>query len=147
MISFYMINKSKLQLQKNIPESKFHVIRYALSNTEISHRVPSYRLRGNCLVFVGNGANPTNQDAIRWFLDELFAAIVTQTKMLKLKIIGNHTHLAHSCLFYRLHVRCRLGRIYASIRRQLLVTVDRNSRPIKSSWKIYVVIDRLISSF
>lgn len=68
------------------------LVRYALSPREIlstkeilSH--PSEFRNG--LVFVGNGVNPTNIVAIRWFLDFIFAQFLELFPSQKLIIIGN----------------------------------------------------------
>jgi hypothetical protein len=78
--------------------TKFQVVRYALSPSEI---IPDQgkRLRyegggvmdgtkRSQLSFVGNGANPTNKEAMAWFLDKILDMIKEKHQDMKLIIIG-----------------------------------------------------------
>jgi hypothetical protein len=78
--------------------TKFQVVRYALSPSEI---IPDQgkRLRyegggvmdgtkRSQLSFVGNGANPTNKEAMAWFLDKILDMIKAKHHDMKLIIIG-----------------------------------------------------------
>lgn len=40
------------------------------------------------LSFVGNGANPTNKEAMVWFLDSIFHLIKEKQSSIKLIVIG-----------------------------------------------------------
>jgi hypothetical protein len=74
------------------------VVRYALSPTEILSE-EGLRLRGESggtfdgsvrahLSFVGNGANPTNQQALGWFFSEIFPLIAASLPDMRVVIIG-----------------------------------------------------------
>ena len=78
--------------------SKFQVVRYALSPVEILSET-GLRLRGESggtldgsirahLSFVGNGANPTNKQALHWFFSDIFPLIVSKHPDMRVVIIG-----------------------------------------------------------
>ena len=71
--------------------NKFSIVKYALSNENILSST-SLDGRDQCIVFVGNGANPTNQAAMRWFLSEimdpLFAELEQEFGPQTFEIIG-----------------------------------------------------------
>ena len=83
-----------------LPPEKVKLARYALSPTEI---VSNFGLKlrkgerggtiegGNRahLSFVGNGANPTNIAAMRWFASEIFDIIRKEISGVQLILIGN----------------------------------------------------------
>ena len=73
-----------------VHEDKLQTVRYALSNSEISSAVPSFERRENCIVFVGNGANPVNEDSMKWFFENIFPIILVKLQHfnVSLKIIG-----------------------------------------------------------
>lgn len=86
---------------------KFQVVRYALSPTEILSDDDS-RLKGLAgnnvdgsnrahLCFVGNGANPTNQQALQWFFSEIYPLIVTVDPEIRVVVIG---------IFFLFHIHC-----------------------------------------
>lgn len=78
--------------------SKFQVVRYALSPNEIiPDEGKKLRFEGggvmdgtkrSQLSFVGNGANPTNKEAMAWFLEEIFELIKEKQQDIKLIVIG-----------------------------------------------------------
>lgn len=82
-----------------VPPEKIHTVRYALSPTEIIP-VPGIHLwtttRGHLnefngregLVFVGNGANPTNKVSIDWLLSEVYPGLQKDLPGIKLRVIG-----------------------------------------------------------
>eukprot|EP00602_Paraphysomonas_sp_CaronLab_P000217 CAMPEP_0185030072 /NCGR_PEP_ID=MMETSP1103-20130426/16802_1 /TAXON_ID=36769 /ORGANISM="Paraphysomonas bandaiensis, Strain Caron Lab Isolate" /LENGTH=1263 /DNA_ID=CAMNT_0027565045 /DNA_START=279 /DNA_END=4070 /DNA_ORIENTATION=- len=97
-LNFKRSRKDSGNNDNDIDPDKFQVVRYALSPTEI---VSDYgvRLRGEGggvmdgskrahLSFVGNGANPTNQAAMRWFFSDIFQSIQTVFPDIKVIIIG-----------------------------------------------------------
>lgn len=71
---------------------RVQTVRYALSNSEISEIVPAFQSRGDCLVFIGNGANPTNIDAMKWFFDDIFELLIDiiHPSQVHLKLIGQY---------------------------------------------------------
>jgi hypothetical protein len=77
---------------------KFQVVRYALSPSEIiPDQGQKLRYEGggvmdgskrSQLSFVGNGANPTNKEAMAWFLDKILDVIKERHEDMKLIVIG-----------------------------------------------------------
>lgn len=82
-----------------LPPEKIRLARYALSPTEIVSNVGLKLRRGERggaiegetrahLSFVGNGANPTNMAAMRWFATDIFDLIRKEIPGVRLMIIG-----------------------------------------------------------
>lgn len=82
-----------------LPTEKIRLVRYALSPTEIVSNFGLKLRKGeqggtiegekrSHLSFVGNGANPTNIEAMRWFASEIFDLIRKEIPGVQLIIIG-----------------------------------------------------------
>lgn len=79
-------------------QEKVFVMRYVLSSDEISpgwvdSSVRRYGLRFAArtgLVFVGNGANPTNALALRWYVSEVAPLLQRALPGVKLQCVGGH---------------------------------------------------------
>jgi hypothetical protein len=57
--------------------NKFSIVKYAIYHENILSSASLDR-RGQCFVFVGNGANPTNQAAMHWFLTEIIDPLLAE---------------------------------------------------------------------
>jgi hypothetical protein len=82
-----------------LPPEKIRLVRYALSPTEIVSNFGLKLRKGESggtiegakrahLSFVGNGANPTNIAAMRWFATDIFELIRHEIPGVQLFIIG-----------------------------------------------------------
>jgi hypothetical protein len=84
---------------------KFHVIRYALSPSEIiSDQGKILLSEGGGMMdggtrahlsFVGNGANPTNKQALTWFFREIFPLVKLKFPDMRVIIIGQMCNTSH----------------------------------------------------
>lgn len=86
-------------LLQPLPADKIKLVRYALSPTEIVSNFGLKLRRGESggtiegekrahLSFVGNGANPTNIEAMRWFASDIFELIRKELPGVQLILIG-----------------------------------------------------------
>ena len=86
-------------LMSPLPPEKIRLARYALSPTEIVSNYGMKLRKGEVggsidgtkradLSFVGNGANPTNIAAMRWFASEIFDLIRKEIPGVRLMVIG-----------------------------------------------------------
>jgi len=83
-----------------VPVNKIHTVRYALSPSELVAQPLSTDIHmtedaihrafvgHDGLIFVGNGANPTNVVALDWFFTQIYSSILEYFGDVYLTIIG-----------------------------------------------------------
>jgi hypothetical protein len=97
--SIHPLDSQYLLLMSPLAADKIRLVRYALSPTEIVSNFGLKLRRGASggtlegqkrahLSFVGNGANPTNIAAMRWFASEIFDLIRKEIPGVQLILIG-----------------------------------------------------------